>query len=174
MNSYKLENPGIADSSVCFDWDDEIQNDGQEFITLPEGDYVFEVVEFERGRFAGSEKVPACNKANLVLEVKTPEGTGRVYTGLKLCKKMEWLLSAFFCSIGQKQKGERVRMDWSIVSGARGRAHIRPRKYTAGDGSERTANELVQYLDYDPAKMPGVTKDGFVELGDEEQEELPF
>ena len=67
MNSYELENPGIADSSVCFDWDDEIQNDGQEFITLPEGDYVFEVVEFERGRFAGSEKVPACNKANLVL-----------------------------------------------------------------------------------------------------------
>ena len=26
----------------CFDWDDAIENDGQEFITLPEGDYEFE------------------------------------------------------------------------------------------------------------------------------------
>ena len=31
-------------------WDDEIEKDGPEFVLLPEGDYSFEVVGFERAR----------------------------------------------------------------------------------------------------------------------------
>lgn len=31
-------------------WDDTITNDGQDYITLPEGDYAFTVESFERGR----------------------------------------------------------------------------------------------------------------------------
>ena len=34
-------------------WDDVLENDGQEFITLPEGDYTFTVTAFERGQFPG-------------------------------------------------------------------------------------------------------------------------
>ena len=37
--------------NMCMGWDDQIENDGQEFIILPEGDYNFTVTEFERGRF---------------------------------------------------------------------------------------------------------------------------
>ena len=42
--------------NMCMDWNDEIENDGQEFVLLPEGDYVFKVTGFERGRHPGSAK----------------------------------------------------------------------------------------------------------------------
>ena len=48
-------------------WDDVLENDGQEFIVLPEGDYTYTVTNFERGHFPGGAKIPACNKATLTL-----------------------------------------------------------------------------------------------------------
>ena len=51
-------------------WDDEIENDGPEFIVLPEGDYSFKVIDFERARHPGSEKLPACNKAIVHIRLK--------------------------------------------------------------------------------------------------------
>lgn len=57
--------------NMILDWNDSIENDGQEFIVLPEGDYNFTVTDFERGRFPGSAKIPACNKASLTLRVDT-------------------------------------------------------------------------------------------------------
>ena len=88
-----------AANNGCFDWDDEIQNDGQEFITLPEGDYVFEVVDFERGRYPGSAKIPPCNKASLTLQVKTEDGIARIRTDLILYRSLEWKISSFFRSV---------------------------------------------------------------------------
>ena len=55
------------------DWNDTLENDGQEYIILPEGDYNFVVTNFERGRFPGSAKMPPCNKAALTLVVNTDE-----------------------------------------------------------------------------------------------------
>ena len=48
-------------------WGDQIVADGGEFLLLDEGDYDFTVTAFERGRFPGSAKIPACNKAVLTL-----------------------------------------------------------------------------------------------------------
>lgn len=39
-------------------WDDEIRNDGPDYVLLPEGDYTFEVTKLERARFQGSAKLP--------------------------------------------------------------------------------------------------------------------
>jgi len=75
---------------MCMDWDDEIQNDGQEFVILPEGDYNFTVTDFERGRFPGSAKIPACNKASLTLQVKTDDGLAMIRTDLLLYRTLEW------------------------------------------------------------------------------------
>ena len=46
------------DQNMCMDWDDAIESDGQEYVLLEEGDYNFQVVDFERGRFPGSAKIP--------------------------------------------------------------------------------------------------------------------
>ena len=43
------------DNSVM-DQNDVIEDDGQEYVLLPEGDYNFIVTNFERGRFPGSAK----------------------------------------------------------------------------------------------------------------------
>ena len=50
-------------------WDDEITNEQQEFVLLPEGDYAFEVIGMERARFEGSAKLPPCSMAKLTLKI---------------------------------------------------------------------------------------------------------
>lgn len=42
-------------------WDDEIEK-GADYVLLPEGEYDFTIESFERGRFEGSDKAPACPK----------------------------------------------------------------------------------------------------------------
>lgn len=39
----------MAMDNNIMNWDDVIENDGQEYILLPEGDYTFVVTGFERG-----------------------------------------------------------------------------------------------------------------------------
>jgi len=56
------------------DWDDQIEDDGPEFIILPPGDYDFEVTDFERGRHQGSDNLPPCNKAIVYLRIEGKEG----------------------------------------------------------------------------------------------------
>lgn len=107
-------------------WDDVIEKEGGEFLSLPEGDYTFMVESFERGRFTPKEnsKLPACNMAILKLKIDTPEGTAYINHQLYLHTKMESRLSEFFASIGQKKKGEALKMNWNTVPGSTGRAHI--------------------------------------------------
>ena len=71
------------------DWDDSIEQDGSEFIVLPEGDYLFEVTSMERGDFPGSEKMCPCPKATLTLKVTSEKGTATIFDDLILHKKME-------------------------------------------------------------------------------------
>ena len=145
-------------TNMCMDWGDTLENDGQEFILLEEGDYNFTVTGFERGRFPGSSKIPACNKAALTLSVETPEGNATVKFDLILYRSLEWRISAFFRCIGQKKHGERLVMDWNKVMGSKGRARFKQRTYTNRDGEERQANDVDRFYDYDPKFFP----DGWV------------
>ncbi len=160
------------DQNMFLDWNDTIESDGQEFITLEEGDYIFEVTGFERGRFPGGQKIPACNKAALTLQVKTDAGVAVIKTDLLLYKTMEWKLSSFFRCIGQKKHGERVAMDWTRVIGSRGRAHFKPRTYTDRDGNERQANDVDRFYDWEEKYFPA-ERVRMAELS-EDGDELPF
>ncbi|MCD8299567.1 MAG: hypothetical protein LUC41_00075 [Clostridiales bacterium] len=155
----------------CLDWNDSIENDGQDFIILPEGDYNFTVTDFERGRFPGGPKVPPCNKASLTLQVKTDDGIANVRTDLLLYRSLEWRISAFFRCIGQKKHGQRMVMDWNKVLGSKGRAHFKPRNYTDRDGNDRQANDVDRFIDYDEKFFP--EQDEWMQIPDG-QEELPF
>ena len=144
----------MNDQNMVMDWNDTIENDGQEFVILEEGDYNFTVTSFERGRFPGGPKVPACNKAALTLQVKTDEGIAVIRTDLLLYRSLEWRISAFFRCIGQKKHGERLVMDWTRVVGSQGRAHFKPRTYTDRDGNERQANDVDRFYDWDEKYFP--------------------
>ena len=47
----------VAMSDRAFGWDDEIKNDGPDFVLRPEGDYLFTVTGFERARYEGGAKL---------------------------------------------------------------------------------------------------------------------
>lgn len=137
-------------------WDDEIEKDGGEFVVLPAGDYNFTVTKFERGRFAGSEKMPACNQAKLELTVHSPEhGDVVVFHNLFLHTKTEGLLSNFFAGIGQKKKGEKLRMNWTQVVGARGRLKLEVNTFKGRDGQDRTNNQVKTFIPFEEAFPAG-------------------
>lgn len=161
-------------NDMAMDWDDAVENDGQEFVLLPEGDYNYTVTAFERGRYPGGAKLPACPKASLTLRVNTDKGIALVHTDLFLCRSVEWRISAFFRSIGLKKHGERLVMDWNKVIGTRGRAHFKPRSYTK-DGEERQTNDVDRFYDYDDKYFEGESdENGFMTIPDDAADDLPF
>lgn len=132
-------------------WEDEIENDG--FQLLPDGDYDFTVVNFERSRFAGSEKCPECNVANITLRIPYQGQNIDIKHSFFMLKKNEWQLSQFFCCIGQKKHGEPLRMNWNLVVGAKGRCKIGKKIYNGND-----YNEVKKF--YEPDDKPAQTAFG--------------
>lgn len=130
-----------------FGWDDEIVAES-EYTLLPEGDYDFEVKNFERGRSNGSTKLPPCNMAILTLRVSDEKQSTIVTDNLVLHSRMEWKLSQFFLAIGQKKHGEPLKMDWSKVQGAKGRCKVIVDRYTTDKGEERESNKIAKYYDF--------------------------
>ena len=147
---------GNEDNGRELDWNDTIEKDSSDFITLPEGDYDFMVESFDRARHNGSDNLPPCNKAILKIRIDDPAGTVIVTHNLFLHTKVEGLISAFFSSIGQKKKGEQLRMNWALVPGARGRLKLGIRKYQK-DGEDRTINEIKKFYpkEVTPSFTPG-------------------
>lgn len=131
-------------------WDDTIEKDGGgEYVLLTPGDYNFTVSKFERARFNGSANLPACNQAKLEITIHSPEhGDVTVFHNLFLHTKTEGLLSAFFSAIGQKKKGEPLRMNWNAVIGAKGRCQIEHYKNTK-DGREFVNNQIKRFYPYE-------------------------
>ena len=148
------------DNNETFDWGSEIEEDGQQYVTLEPGDYIFTVTGVERKQFRGSNKIPECNQAVVKMEVETPKGKANVFENLYLAKVNEWRLSAFFRCLGMKKHGEKLKMDFPGSIGRKGRANFDVRK--GNDCNDY--NTLKKYYDYDPAKMNG----GFTEVKEDD------
>ena len=155
----------MATDNRIMDWDDVIQDDGQEFVVLPEGDYTFTVTGFERGRFPGSAKIPACNKATISISIDNDKGVANARFDLIQYRTLEWKIASFFRCIGQKKHGEKVSMHWNGIVGARGKAHVKPRTYTK-DGEERQVNDVDRFYDYDESVGFAPVNDPEVPWGD--------
>lgn len=151
----------------CYDWNDTIEDDGQNgFTLLPEGDYEFTVSGLERGRFSGSAKIPPCNKATLTLSIENGSDVATIKTDLILYKTLEWKLSSFFRCIGQKQHGQKLVMDWDHVIGESGMAHIVVKEYIGQkDGLTHKTNEIKYFMD----PIPTAPK-----ADDDPDEDIPF
>ncbi len=132
----------------ALDWDSEIEKEN-EFVLLPDGEYEFTVLNMERQRFDGSEKMAPCPMAKLTLDVRSREGNATVMDRLMLNRKMEWKLSAFFGSIGQRKHGDKLKMDWNKVVGSEGHAKIGTREYNG-----KKYNEVRSYVYAEDAVPP--------------------
>lgn len=131
----------------AFSWDDEIRNDGPDYVLLPEGEYPFTVTKFERARFVGSAKLPPCSMAKLSITVHGgAKGDAYVTHRLYLHTRTEGLLCAFFESIGQRKHGEALRPRWDELEGAQGLCRLGIHEYTKKDGTPGSGNEIAKFL----------------------------
>ena len=114
----------------------------------------FVVDSMERGRYGGSEKMSACNMANLRLHVSDPISgkSGSIFDTLFLNSKAEWRLSQFFTSIGQKKKGEPLRPNWTMVPGSSGKVEIEINRYKDKNGNQKENNKVKRYVPKDEPK----------------------
>lgn len=130
------------------EWEEQIENDGPDFEVLPAGDYDFEVLSFERARFAGSDKMPPCRQAIISIKITGAAGQTTVKHNLFLHTKTEGLLCAFFTGIGHRKHGERITMNWNKVVGSRGRCKVGTRTFKGKNGDDITVNEIKKF--YEP------------------------
>lgn len=144
-------------------WDDEIEKDGPDFITLPAGDYDFTVKGFERNRYSPKEgaKLPPCWMALLSITIEGESGTATIPHRLYLHSSTEGLLCEFFTSIGLRKHGERVKMNWHAVPGAKGRCKLGVRTYKNKDGEDVTINEIKQFYEPVAGTAPVAAPQGY-------------
>jgi hypothetical protein len=121
------------------------------------GEYAFQVKSFERGRYPGGAKIPACNMATLSILILDNDGNmvGLINKhNLILHTKCEFFVSAFFRSIGSRKHGEKMKMDWSQVVGSRGRCVIASKTMDSkkNPGEKVSFNEIKKFLD--PVDVP--------------------
>jgi hypothetical protein len=131
------------------DWDDEIEDEGNPFRVLPEGDYRFIVKGYERGRFPGSAKIPECNKAVVTLQVTGAGGSGEFKEDFIMHTKMEWKLSAFYVAIGLKKHGEKLRMQWNNIIGKQGYCSVEIHRWENQVTHKKYENNRVEAF-FDP------------------------
>jgi hypothetical protein len=130
-------------------WDDPIGKESPEFVVLPEGDYDFEVIDFERARHNGSEKLPPCGKAIIHIKIEGEQGVSVIRHNLFMYSTCEGMLSEFFMGIGQRKKGQKeYKMNWNAVKGAKGRAKVGIREYNGNK-----YNEIKRF--YEPEESKG-------------------
>ena len=125
-------------------WDDEIENDGNGFTLLPEGQECdFVVTKLEKGKSAALNAPMAI----LTVEASCELGSVSMRENLVLHTKMEWKICQFFTAIGQRKHGEKLRPDWSKVEGATGRCRLTVDTWTGRNGEAMKSNKVKEFLE---------------------------
>lgn len=125
-----------------------IEKESGDFTLLPDGDYDFTVSKITRGRYEGSDKMPACNSVTVELTVWGSQDKTTISERFFLVKKFEWKLSQFFLSIGVKKHDEPLKMRWNI-EGYRGKCKVYVDHYKKQDGSDGQSNKIKKFYAYD-------------------------
>lgn len=131
------------DEGRALEWDDAIENDGEDFSLLPEGsEVVFVVTKLEKGQ---SQKLN-CPMAIVTLKCAGDAGRTIVTENLILHSSCEWKLCQFFTAIGQRKHGEKLVPRWNEVPGATGNARLTIEKWTNRHGVVKESNKVKNFL----------------------------
>lgn len=151
-----------------YDWDEKIDNpDEGDFTILPDGIYPFEVQQWDRGEFEGSDKLPACKSATVHIKFDGgSHGEVTVQHKLFLHSKMTGLLSQFFKGIGLRESGDPLVLCWDKITGCRGYAKLGTRPGKKEDTKFQTIKSFVPRKDWpvEPAEntdFPPADNGGF-------------
>lgn len=141
-----------------YDWNDTIESDGTEYVTLEEGEYPFSVVGFSQGFYNGGGKTPPSPQANLELRVGSGANTTTIRDQIILHPNFDWKIAGFFRSIGAKKRGEKFKMKWDrdYLIGKTGRVTVT--KDPGKKNPDIFFNNVKRYED--PAESTNVQDEG--------------
>lgn len=124
------ENTGITEVTELA-WDDEIEDEGSEFILLPEGEYEFKVKSVERQRYEPKpgSKIQECNVAIVDLVINHQGQEVTVKDRFYLLSDRKWLIANFFVAIGLMEPEGTMTMNWSGSVNKVGRCKITHNEY---------------------------------------------
>ena len=137
-----FENMGTEITDTEYAWDGTITKDADEIVIVPDGDYDFTILNYEKQRHDATPKMPTCPKAVINIEVSNGTVKTRVRHNLFLHSRAEGMLSAFFTAIGQKKHGEPLRMNFDAAVGCTGRCKVGHREYNG-----KTYNQITRFYD---------------------------
>lgn len=145
------------DKGMALGWDDEGEVSEDSYEVLPAGDYHFEVVNFKRERFDGSDTMAPCPQAAIQLKCTNGTRSGTVFERIKLNTKMMWQISAFFkaCGLIPADTPEGARVSMSLFQqcvGCTGECKVTVRNYKS-NGQDREANN-IKFLVPKPGSQP--------------------
>ena len=116
------------DDEVYDGFDSVIGEEADEggYVLLPDGEYPFKVTKFEKERFGGSEKMPACWSALVTLECDGGElGRSYVTHHLYMVKKQAWKVKQLFVGVGLvAADAKQFTPPWNQLVGAAGVARL--------------------------------------------------
>ena len=143
FESFAANNQAITQlQDAELSWDAQITEDAPEFTLLPEGDYLFVVESYERGRFNGSEKVKACNQLTVHLAVHNEANeVAKIRHNFFMLASKAGYIGAFLTCLGLKKPGEPMILDVNKLPGRTGKAHITVREYNG-----KKYNNIARFL----------------------------
>lgn len=155
-------NPGYdagLDEDAVIDWDGTIENDGEEFTVLPDGDTVEFYVDEVKFRRNAKNTAP---QVQMKLVCKSINGHGNTSMNefITMTKKSEWKLCQFFRSLGLRQHGEPLKLRWNII-GFSGHATVSIDEYTDKQGELRQSNKIKAFLDPAEPRISATDEDPF-------------
>jgi hypothetical protein len=127
------------DENREYGWDERIEGKGADdgsFTIFPDGIYPFTVIDFERSRYEGSEKLPACNMAIVKMQFEGGPQLGKttVQHRIFLHTKTKGLIAQFFRGLNLRKHDDDIALgDFSRIKGCRGFARLGKRTF---DGKE--------------------------------------
>ena len=145
-----------VDDSVI-EWDGVVENDGEQFAVLPDGDEVLlTVMEVEKGH----SKDGTAPQVKITFAAESLKGYGRttIRDYIRMTRKSEWKLCELFTALGLRKHGDKLALRWDL-EGMTARATVLVDTYTGKDGDERKSNKVKKYLE--PAADGGGADEAF-------------
>lgn len=149
------------EENEVLDYDGEIENDGDSFSVLPEGDEVtYTVKKVEKGR--NKDGTLPQVRVSLLCVSNNGHGRATVIEFFTMTRKSEWKLCEFFSSLGMRRHGERLKMRWDI-EGCSGIATVGVESYTKRDGDDGQSNRIKRFKDAEDAAPAAAAAGGVLE-----------
>lgn len=137
------------------DWDSTIDQDEQQYVTIPEGDYDYIVDHIDRTNVSGADsKYSGAKMATVFFNVQVPgQESVQIRENFILHSNFAWKIGALLVSAGLKKHGEPISGNyWGQLPGCRGRCKVI--QTTSNKNPDRKYNNISNFY------APGDKKDG--------------